>query len=104
MFIAYGLEWDGTFKDPNRFKGVGGVYMVWCKKGEDWKVLDVGESGNVAERLANHDRALQWALHAAFAGGEVHLAAHYTLGADADGRRAIEHKLRELTCPPCGVR
>ncbi|HYG70390.1 MAG TPA: hypothetical protein VD838_22125 [Anaeromyxobacteraceae bacterium] len=81
-----------------------GVYMVWRSSAEGWTVLDVGESGDVTEHLANHDRALQWALRAAVAGGEVHLAVHYTPGADADRRRAIEHRLREVTRPPCGVR
>jgi hypothetical protein len=103
-FNAAGLLWEGPYRDPLQLEAAGGVYAVLCKTTTEWSVLDIGESGNVAERLSGHDRKLSWFVHAMARGGEVWFAAHYTPGATADGRRRIEHGLRQATNPPCGDR
>ena len=67
-----------------------GVYMVWCKTGDQWSVMDVGESANVQERVLNHDRAPQWKRHCS---GVLYFAAHYTPNAQQPGRRDIDHRV-----------
>jgi hypothetical protein len=100
-FEMYGLTWEGAFTDANKLEPRSGVYMVWCKNGEQWSVMDVGESANVQERVLNHDRAPQWKQRCR---GVLHVAAHYTPNAQQAGRREIEKRLREITNPPCGDR
>jgi len=100
-FDKYGLTWEGAFTDANKLEPRSGVYMVWCKTGDQWSVMDVGESANVQERVLNHDRAPQWKRHCS---GVLYFAAHYTPNAQQPGRRDIEKRLRELTSPPCGDR
>jgi len=56
-FSRWGYEFDGAYLDPTQQSSRAGVYVIWCKSGDDWKVLDVGESEDVKARLANHERA-----------------------------------------------
>jgi len=100
-FERFGLTWDGCYTDASKLEPRSGIYMVWCKSGESWSVVDVGESHNVQDRVLNHDRAPQWSrcCHST-----LYFAAHYTPNAQQAGRREIEKKLRELTNPPCGDR
>jgi hypothetical protein len=55
-FNSWGYEFDGTYIDSNQLQARGGVYVVWCRNGDNWRVLDVGEAQDVRERLRNHER------------------------------------------------
>jgi hypothetical protein len=61
-------------------------------------VVDIGESGDVKDRVANHDRKPQWQRtgHASLS-----VAALYC---DAAARMKIEQQLRQQYNPACGDR
>lgn len=59
-FERHGYNFEGAFTLANQLEARAGVYVIWCKNGEAWTCLDVGESHNVQERVLNHDRAGQW--------------------------------------------
>ena len=63
----------------------------------NWNVVDVGESENIQNRVANHDRTPCWRGqgHA-----ELAVAAIY---ADERNRMLIERELRQQYNPPCGL-
>ena len=100
-FERYGYTWEGAFTDPEKLESRSGVYMVWCRNGENWKVLDVGESHDVKERVKNHDRADQWRRNCQ---GTLHFSACYTPNLQQAGRREIEKVIRQKENPPCGDR
>jgi hypothetical protein len=62
------LEWKGPYQDPASVTGKAGIYMVIAGKlGSDgkwdtgtYKLLDIGQSGDAATRLADHDREDCW--------------------------------------------
>ena len=63
---------------------------------EEWRVLDVGESGNISSRLKNHDREECWKDECS----TISVAAIYVDGSDA--RTDMQDKLRGHYNPPCG--
>ena len=78
-----------------------GVYVIWCKDGDKWTVLDVGESDNVRDRVSDHDRADCWEQNCT---GTIYYAATYTPDLNEDERRVIEQEIRDSEDPPCGER
>lgn len=78
-------------------KAESGVYVALGKAVDgNWHVLDVGESGNVRERVNTHDRRPCWIMHAH---REVAIAAIYV----PEGQRVqIERDLRDSYNPRCG--
>jgi hypothetical protein len=62
------LAWDGPYEEATSMVGRAGVYMVIAgKKGSNdkydpstYKLLDIGQSREVADRLASHDREDCW--------------------------------------------
>lgn len=66
--ITVTLDWEGPFQDPADVTGKAGIYMVISGKmglNEKWepatyKLLDIGQSGDAATRLADHDREECW--------------------------------------------
>jgi len=56
-FKKWGHTVEGAWSDPSMLEARSGVYIIWCKIGNYWKVLDVGESSDVKERVRTHDRA-----------------------------------------------
>lgn len=76
-----------------------GVYVALGRAVDGkWHVLDVGESGNVWERVKTHDRTPCWIKHAH---REVAIAAIYVPEAQ---RMLIERELRNQYNPRCGER
>lgn len=100
-FQSWGHTFDGAYLDPAQLQARGGVYVVWCKTGESWSVLDVGEAHDVRQRLSDHERAECWRRHCR---GAIYYAATYTGGLQGPGRRQIEAAIRSVTSPPCGDR
>lgn len=76
-----------------------GVYVILGRRNvtDGWSVVDIGEAGNIRERVSGHDRAPCWHRqgHA-----ELSVAMIY---ADERNRMLIEHQLRTLYNPPCGL-
>jgi hypothetical protein len=99
-FERHSYQFDGAFTSADQLEARAGVYVVWCKSGETWTCLDVGESHNVQERVLNHDRADDWRR---ICRGVIYYAAHYTPNLHQAGRCQIEGKLH-LERPLCGER
>ena len=100
-FERHGYHFAGAFTSPTQLEARAGVYVIWCKRGETWTCLDVGESHNVQERVLNHDRAHQWQQNCR---GTIYYAVHYTPNLHQTERRQIESRLRQLEQPLCGDR
>jgi hypothetical protein len=98
-FERWGYQFEGAFSSPGSLKSTSGVYVIWCDGGDDWKVLDVGEAGDVKARVKGHDRADCWKHNCS---GTIRYSATYTPDMTADQRRQIEQTIRDLTHPPCG--
>jgi hypothetical protein len=90
---------EGPFGNENNLQPQSGVYVILGRGNgtANWNVVDIGESENIRERVANHDRAPCWRGqgHA-----QLSVAAIY---ADARSRMLIERQLRAQFNPPCGL-
>jgi len=100
-FTRWGYSFEGAFLNCDSLKNLPGIYVIWCKSGENWKVLDVGESENVKERVCNHDRQDCWARNC---NGTIYYSAVYFPDSSAEQRRVVESEIRTTTKPPCGDR
>ena len=91
---------EGPFLNTASLHNQSGVYVILGRANDNarWSVVDVGESGEMRDRVENHDRAPCWR-------GQGHanlgVAAIYC---DATRRMAIEADLRAQFDPPCGKR
>jgi len=101
VFERWGYQFEGAWSDPGRLESRSGVYVIWCKVGEKWNVLDVGESHDVRDRVMNHDRSDCWVRNCT---GEIFYSATYTPNLQQSGRKEVEQYVRDQTTPPCGDR
>ena len=76
-----------------------GVYVILCFNVNSYRVLDVGESVNVRERVLKHDREDCWKRNCKYK-----IKYGYVKGSrgGAEDRRKIERKIRASEKPPCG--
>ena len=52
---------EGPFADTFSLKNLPGIYVILGNNGGDnWEVVDVGESDDVRRRVENHDRKKDW--------------------------------------------
>jgi hypothetical protein len=53
---------EGPFGNTNGLAARSGVYVILGRSSQasNWIVVDVGESGNVQDRVENYDRKLCW--------------------------------------------
>ena len=100
-FERWGYQFEGAWTDPNKLESRSGVYVIWCKSGDDWTVLDVGEAHDVKNRVLNHDRKDCWERYCS---GTIYYSATYTPHLQQPGREEIEQHIRDLINPPCGER
>lgn len=100
-FERWGYQFEGAWSDPNNLESRSGVYVIWCKSGDNWNVIDVGESHNVKERVLNHDRSDCWNRNCR---GTLYYSATYTPNQQQAGRMEVEQYIRNQTNPPCGDR
>ena len=92
-----GHVFGGPYSSPSVLYSEPGVYVILCKTNDSYKVLDVGESKNMKERVENHDRKDCWEKNCK---GTIVYAEMKE--ADEDKRRAIEKTIRGKIDPPCG--
>lgn len=92
---------DGPHGQIDNLHERSGVYAILTQgaAGSSFKVVDIGESGAIRTRIANHDRAPCWTGQAQARG--LFAAAYYC---DEPTRMRVEQQLRAQFNPPCGER
>lgn len=90
---------DGPHHQTDALQARSGVYAIVGKHPSEtqYRVLDIGESHCVRERVANHDRTPSWRRHNL----PLFCAAFYCNEFD---RMRVEQELRAVFNPPCGDR
>lgn len=93
-----GYDFEGPYEYESYLQAKSGVYAVLQKQNDGkYRLLDAGESGNVAERIAYHDRKDCWKKHTL----NYYVAVKYCNEAE---RMRIESEVRREYEPPCGDR
>lgn len=88
---------DGPYESATDLPAASGVYVISTKQQNGkHRVLDVGESGDVRERVSNHDRASCWDSHKR---DSLYMSA-YQCGETT--RMSLEGEIRKEYEPPCG--
>ena len=89
---------EGPFGNAASLLSRSGVYVILGRSAQasPRQVVDIGESGDIKDRVACHDRATDRRCQGH---GELAVAAIY---ADERNRMLIERQLRAQYNPPCG--
>lgn len=88
---------DGPHTNVANLLQRSGVYVITTIVNGYHKVVDVGESHNVQNRVTNHDRSKQWNTHIA---DRLYVSAYYC---DEPARMLVESTVRQFHNPPCGT-
>ena len=81
------------------------IYVILCvAKDGTWRVLDVGQSGQVGTRIDNHDRQDCWRHNCPSNNIWVCIYPMPTDQYTETDRLKVERKLRLKFNPPCGLR
>lgn len=91
-------EFHGPHHNAVSLPNGSGVYIITRLVNNQHEVIDVGESGSIAQRIPNHDRTSQWER---VASNGFHV---WTLLADETQRMLIEKAHRLAYNPICGER
>ena len=87
-----GYEFEGWYSSTDELKSQSGVYVVISMGSERFKILDVGESSDVKDRIETHDKKGCWEKHSD--SGKIQFGVLYTPDMDRDNREKIEAKIR----------
>jgi hypothetical protein len=88
------------------FANIAAIYVILCvKPDKSWKVLDVGQTGELGSRIDSHDRRECWVKNCETKNIWV-CVYHMPSGTySPEDRRALEAALRRQYSPvPCGQR
>lgn len=91
-------QFDGPHTSTGSLLNRSGVYVISTIVNGYHKVLDVGESHDVQDRVTNHDRKESWQRHMV---DNLYASALYCTAAE---RMLVESAIRQFHNPPCGVR
>ena len=85
------------------FAEVAAVYVILCvSEGGSWRLLDVGQTGELGERFDSHERKQCWEAncpnHNLWACVHLMPSSQYA----KEDRLKLEHSLRQQYGPPCG--
>lgn len=78
------------------------VYVIICELSGEYRTMDVGESGEVGVRIADHERRPCWQENCT---GSLSVYLRYmpsSAGYTSADRRELERKIRDKYSPPCG--
>ena len=89
----------GPYISPDSLTNQGGVYAIHCYRNEKYYLIDVGESGDIKDRVKNHDRKDCWDSECS---GSLRYSELLTPRKDQKARVAIEKSIRDAYDPPCG--
>lgn len=91
-------QFDGPYTSTDYLRDESGVYVITTVANGFHKVLDVGESHKVKERVSRHDRSELWQNHKV---DTLYVSALYC---DGSARMIVEGEIRGTHNPPCGDR
>jgi len=91
-FFGWLYTVSALYEDP-------GIYAIGCEKGDETKVIDVGETDNIRDRIMKHDRKDCWEKECK--NGTI-VYAQYRTTVSKEKRTEIEKEIREKEDPPCG--
>jgi len=97
MYILNHL-FQGHFDSTRFVRNLSGVHAIIDCRSDAKYLIDVGESGNLQERLNSHEREQCWKRHCL---GPFKVAVLY---ANRARRKMIADDIRARLNPPCGVR
>jgi hypothetical protein len=80
---------------PDELKNRSGIYAILCQTDNKCKLIDVGESGKVKNRIKNHNRKKCWKKISKKLEGNLFCAVKYTPYKRRSGRRKIEKGIRK---------
>lgn len=83
---------QGYFETPSELEPYQGVYVIYDKYNGNYKPIDIGESGNIRERISSHDRKRDWYK---MAKGTICYAIRYLKDCDIRMRKEVEQDLRD---------
>lgn len=100
MAISIGnYSFVGPLTSTSGIEDRAGVYAVLHNSsGNNYTIVDIGESATVKSRLETHDRKPCWIKQCA----NPHYAVYYTPNLHQSGRMDIEQDLRRKYQPLCG--
>lgn len=93
---------EGPYTNTDNIENKSGVYAILNNtKDKTYKVIDIGESKEVKDRLDSHDRKECWDKNCT---PTIYYAVYYTENKQKKGRTEVEQELRGLYDLPCGER
>lgn len=95
-----GYTFQGWYYNISTLDTVSGIYAIGCEKDKKVKVIDVGEAGNIQDRVEKHDRKDCWKRECK--NGTIKYAQLKTPGKSKSEREEIEKDIRNKEDPPCG--
>lgn len=96
-------NFQGPWAQVSSLSKAQGVYAILGRNNswESWSVVDIGQAGDVNDRVSNHDRSDCWRRQGY---RELQVAVLYTPGWTETQRVTVEQELRRQYSPLCGVR
>lgn len=103
MSIKIGkYTFEGPYTSTAKLEDRSGVYAILCQKnGNNYNLVDVGESAVVKSRIETHDRQDCWRRNCH---STLTVAVFYTPNLQQPGRMAVEQEIRAQYNPNCGKR
>jgi len=87
------------------FSDIAAIYVILCVgQGGSWTVLDVGQSGELGQRIDSHDRKACWERKCVSGNIWVCVYPMPTSRHSKEQRLQVEKRLREQYRPLCGTR
>jgi hypothetical protein len=90
---------EGPYTNTGSLQDKSGVYAILYHSGQNYNLVDVGESAKVKSRVEGHDRKECWKKNCS---STIEVAVLYTPNAQQAGRMEIEQELRDQYSPNCG--
>jgi len=96
---ANSYSFDGPYTSAQSLEAQSGVYVITTRTPEGThQVIDAGESGNVHNRVTNHDRSRDWERYKQ---DGIYMSGYYC---DEPTRMLVEKDVRSYFNPSCGDR
>jgi len=94
-FKRWGHTFDGPWPNTDILKPEPGIWVVWLRNPERWRVLEVGHSENVRHSLVERCTGFQ----AAAGKEEIHYSVTYTPELSDDGRQEAAERIKRIARP-----